>query len=151
MNRFAPVLKDRAILLGWIAGLVLAASLLWALSFSFRAACLMRSTNRVLASLNDERRLAAPLPRPFAEPVPLGCWYSLAESDSLFFVFTIVRSGILIPCGAEISGQGEVTGIIPLGSHARKAIDQIPPGQIQVHIRRIESSVAKAAKPAEDS
>ena len=141
MTNLTVLLKDRAILAGWIAGLVLIASLLWSLSFPFRSFCLMRSTNKVLITMDDSRRLVAPLP-PSAGPVSLGCWYRLSGSDSgsLFYVFALVQGGILVPCGAEISGKGEVLNIIPLGSHARQIMKRIPPGMIQMYIRRIEST-----------
>jgi len=143
MTNLTVLLKDRAILAGWIAGLVLIASLLWSLSFPFRAFCLMRSTNRVLIAMDDSRRLTAPLSHS-AAPVSLGCWYRLSGSgsggDSLFYVFALVQGGILVPCGAEISGKGEVLDIIPLGSHARQIMKRIPPGLIQMYIRRIEST-----------
>ena len=145
MNNLTSVLKDRLLLLGWIIGLTLAAVLLWSLTFQFRSVCLMRSTNRVLASQEDLRSLSAPLPQPFASPVPLGCWYSIENSSSLFFVFAILRDGILVPCGVEISERGEVTDLVPLGSHARKVIGRIPQGLIQVYLRRIESAAAKRA------
>ena len=141
MFDFSSALKDRALFIGWIVGLALIASLSWSLSFQFRSACLMRATNKVLTAQEDKRQLSAPLA--LAAPVPLGCWYSLADSGSLFFVFAIVRDGILVPCGAEISEQGAVTSIVPLGSHARKVIDRIPQGVMQVYTRRIESAAAK--------
>ena len=143
MTDFTLALKDRAILLGWIVGLVLIASLCWSLSFPFRANGLMHSTNRILVAQNDERRLAAPLPQQYTAPVPLGCWYSLVDSNSVFFVFAILQDGILVPCGVEISDQGEATGFVPLGSHALKIIDRIPGGLVQMYLHRIESAVAK--------
>ena len=136
-------LKDRAIFLGWIAALTLIALFSWSLTFQFRATCLMRSANRILALQEDDRRLSAPLAAPFAVPGPLGCWYSLADSGSLFFVFAIMRDGILVPCGAEVSETGEVTQLVPLGSHAQKVMGRIPQGVIQVYVHRIESAVAK--------
>ncbi|MDR1858015.1 MAG: hypothetical protein LBQ69_00935 [Treponema sp.] len=143
MINIPSALKDRAIFLGWIAGLALLASLAWSLSFQFRSACLMRSANRVLVSMKDDLHLSAPLAVPFAAPGPLGCWYSLVNSNSRFFVFAIMRDGILVPCGAEVSETGEVTRLVPLGSHARKVMSRIPQGVIQVYVRRIESAVAK--------
>jgi hypothetical protein len=142
MKDFIPVIKDRAIFLGWIAGLVIISILIWSFSYPFRAACLMRSTNKVLISMADEKRLAAPLLHPPTVPVPLGCWYRLANSNSLFFVFTIMREGILVPCGAEISENGDVL-ISPLGSHARQLYERIPQNIMQVYIHRIESSVGR--------
>ena len=139
-------LKDRAVLLGWIAGLVLAAALLWSLSFPFRAVCLMRSTNRSLIEAGDERRLSAPLSRPVKGQFPLGCWYTLEGSESLFFVFAVMRDGILVPCGAEISGEGKVMNIVPLGSHARQVMENIPWGVIEVYTHRIEHVLAGRGK-----
>jgi len=148
MNHITSALKDRLLLLGWIIGLTLAAVLLWSLTSQFRSACLMRSANRVLAAQDDPRSLSAPMQHPFASPVPMGCWYTIEDSPSLFFVFAILRDGILVPCGAEISEKGEVTDLIPLGSHARKVIGRIPQGQVQVYLRRIESAAAKRAGEA---
>ena len=141
MTVFASGLKDKAILLGWITGLILAAVLVWSLTFNFRSACLMRSANRSLADMEDSRRLVTPLRRPFSGQFPLGCWYTVAESDSVFFVFTVMRDGILVPCGAEISGEGKVKNIVPMGNHARQVLERIPPGLIHIYTRRIESAI----------
>ena len=143
MKEFTSLLKDRGIFLGWVAGLVLIALLFWSLSFSFRSACLMQSVNKVLSSMEDTRVLSASLPQPFASPVPLGCWYRLANSNSLFFVFVVMRDGILVPCGAEMSVYGKVVEVLPLGSHARRVFDRIPQRMIQVYVRRIETAAAK--------
>jgi len=148
VNDFIPVLRDRLIFIGWVVGLILIASLLWSLSFSFRARCLMQPVNKTLAIMEDERRLSVPLARHTAQPAPLGCWYYLAgnsdepetEAGKLFFVFAIIRDGIMVPCGAEITEQGNVAEIIPLGSHARQVMGRIPQGIIQVYTERIESA-----------
>jgi len=149
MKETTSALKDKVVFAGWIAALILIAALLWSLTFPFRADCLMRAANKVLISMNDPRRLASPVVRPAAGPAPLGCWYRLYESGSLFFVFAIMREGILVPCGVEISEQGKIIEITPLGNHARQVMDQIPQGLMQVYIRRIESAAAViiAAKP----
>jgi len=141
-----PALKDRLIFLGWVAGLVIAASLLWSLTFSFRAGILLRSANRALAAIEDSRQLLSPLPRSAMGQVPLGCWFSFNDNDTdisgSFLVFTIIKGGILVPCGAELTSEGKVKDIVPLGRHAQKVIDRIPPGQIQIYTRRIESAAA---------
>jgi hypothetical protein len=140
MNKLSPAVKDRLILLGWIAGLLVAASLAWSLSFPYRADSLMRSVNKSLEAAGDTRRLSSPLPRVSSKPAPMGFWYRLYESDSLFFVFVIMNEGIFVPCGAEIGKDGKAVDIVPLGSHARQIIDRIPQGVIQVYVRRIESA-----------
>jgi hypothetical protein len=148
MNGLTHVLKDRAILVAWIAGLVLITSLLWFLSFPFRSACLMNSTNKILASMNEAdyskapRILSAPLLRPFSGSAALGCWYRLADSNSLFYVFVLMHGGILVPCGVEISEKGVIGEIIPLGSHARQVMGRIPQNLIKVYAQRIETSTA---------
>jgi hypothetical protein len=134
-------LKDRAILAGWIAGLILAGALLWSFTFPFRSSCLMRSVNRTFVETGDERRLLTPLSQPVKGQFPFGCWYTLDKPDTLFFVFTVMRDGIFVPCGAEISG-GDVTEIVPLGNHARQVMERIPPGLINVYTNRIESALA---------
>ena len=153
MNKLSPIVKDRLILLGWIAGLLLAASLAWSLSFSYRSHSLMRSVIKALEAAGDTRIIEGPLPGRFTRRSPMGFWYKLYESDSLFFVFVIMNEGILVPCGVEINKDGKAVDIVPLGSHARQVIDRIPQGVIQVYIRRVESAAslggASAAKGAQ--
>jgi len=134
--------KDRLILIGWFAGLLLAASLAWSLSFPYRAHSLMKSVNNALKAAGDTRLLASSLPGRYARPAPMGFWYKLYQSDSLFFVFVIMNEGILVPCGIEINKDGKAVGLVPLGSHARQLIGRIPQGVIQVYLRRIESAAS---------
>jgi len=143
MSSIVPALRDRAILAGWIVGLVLAASLIWSFTFSFRLNVLMHATNRALAASQDVRWLDEPLPREFQTRELLGAWYTLADSDSLFFVFAIMRDGILVPYGAEISAEGRILEMVPLGYHARQVMDGIPRGLIDVYARRIEYVFAR--------
>ena len=148
MNKLSPILKDRLILLGWIAGLLLAASLAWALTFPYRADSLMRSVNKALDAAGDTREIFSPLPRGYTKSAPMGFWYRLYGSDSLFFVFVIMNEGTLVPCGVEIDKGGKAVDVVPLGSYARQVIGRIPQGVIQVYIRRVES-VVFAAKGAQ--
>jgi len=142
MNKLSPTVKDRLILLGWFAGLLLAASLAWSLSFPYRSQSLMRSVNKALETAGDTRIIAGPLPGRFTKPSPMGFWYKLYESDAAFFVFVIMNEGILVPCGVEINKDGKAVDIVPLGSHARQLIGRIPQGVIQVYLRRVESAVS---------
>lgn len=142
MGSLVPALKDRAVLAGWIAGLALAAVLAWSLTFTVRMNALMNASNRALAAVEDARRLYAPLPRAYQSRGPLGGWYSLAGSDSLFFVFAVMRDGILVPHGAEVGPDGRVAEVVPLGAHARQLAGGIPGGVLEAYVRRIESSPA---------
>jgi len=149
MNNLSPTVKDRLILTGWFAGLLIAASLAWSLSFPYRAHFLMRSVNIALDAAGDSRLLVSPAPGRFTKPAPMGSLYRLFNSDSLFFVFVIMNEGVLVPCGVEINKDGKAVDIVPLGSHARQIIGRIPQGVIQVYLRRIESAVANMPRPQE--
>jgi hypothetical protein len=142
MYNLPPAFKDKLIFLGWIAGLVLVISLIWSFSFPYRATRLMRSANRALAAIEDKRQISAILPRQHARPALLGCWYSLKESDSIFYIFVIMREGVFVPCGVEINKDGKAVDIVPLGGHARQVFIRIPQGLVQVYIQRIESIVS---------
>jgi len=167
MNKLSPAVKDRLILLGWIAGLLLAASLVWSLSFNYRAAVMAVSVNKALEAAGDKRTVTARLPGRFAVPAnrgpvftgplnyvpartgPTGLWYGLEDSDSLFFVFVIMNEGILVPCGVEIGEDGKAAGLIPLGGHARQVIGRIPDGVIRVYLNRVEAAAAHTLRDAE--
>jgi len=140
-----PALKDRAILAGWIVGLALAGALAWALTFSFRMNVMMEATNRALAASGDPRRLSEPLPRDAQGRELLGGWYALADSDSVFFVFAVLRGGSLAPHGAEVSPDGRALSVVPLGVYARQAAQGIPDTHMRVYERRVEAAHARRA------
>jgi hypothetical protein len=142
MNKQSPTVKDRLIFMGWLTGLLLAASLVWSLSFPYRAGSLMRSVNKALEAAGDERIISSPLPREGTRSSPMGFWYKLYKSDSFFYVFVIMNEGILVPCGVEVNSDGKAAAIVPLGSHARQLIGRIPQGVIQVYLHRIESAAS---------
>jgi hypothetical protein len=142
MNKISPTVKDRLILLGWFAGLLLAVSLVWSLSFPYRSHALMRSVNKALETAGDPRIILSPLPGGFTKSSLMGFWYRLYGSDSVFFVFVIMNEGILVPCGVEINKDGKAVDLVPLGSHARQLIGRIPQGIIQIYLRRVESVVS---------
>ncbi|MDR0877799.1 MAG: hypothetical protein LBN21_07075 [Treponema sp.] len=134
-------IKDKAIFLGWIAGLLLMGGLLWALTGHVREISLMQSVNRVFILHDDPRRLAAPLHvrRSAGKVSPLGNWYSQANSENTFFVFTIMGNGVSAVCGASVSREGTVLEIIPVSIHAADALKRLSPGIIQMYVRRIEA------------
>jgi hypothetical protein len=145
-NAGAPVfsgIKDRAVFLGWIGGLIIIGGIIWSLTQPVRTRGLMRSVNRILSLGEDTRQLKAPFsfPRPTGSTGPLGNWYTLMDSGDTFFVFTIMRDGILVLCGAQVSAEGKVVDIVPLSDHAKEVFADIPGGIIQTYIRRIEASI----------
>lgn len=142
MTNLTSILKDRVIFGGWVAGMVIIIALLWSLTFAFRADSLKSAVNKTLSMMGNDQYLSASLPHPPAGQSPMGCWYTLYGSRSLFFVFVMMKDGILVPCGAEIAEDGIVTEIIPLGNHAQQVMNQIPQGMIQIYVRRIESAAA---------
>jgi hypothetical protein len=140
----APVfsgVKGWAVFFGWIGGLVILGGIVWSLTQPVRTRALMRSVNRILSLGDDPRQLNTPLapPRPSGSVSPQGSWYTLADTNDVFFVFPIMRDGILVLCGAQVSPDGKVAEIVPLSDHAKQVFKDIPPGVIQTYIRRIEA------------
>ena len=131
MKKISPSLKEKLILTAWISGLIIASVLLWTLSSSLRSRITMNSVNSVLNAMNDERRLLSPAEIP-------DC-YKISDSNSLFYLFSVIWEGILVPCGAEISEDGEIIDTVPLGNHARQIIKFIPQGHIQIYLQQILS------------
>jgi hypothetical protein len=141
---FFAGLKDRAILAGWIGGLALAGLLLWAATASLRGRFLMRTVNRILEEEAAPYRLASVMGGGGgAGGGPMGSWYTLTEGEGSFFVFTLFREGITVPCGALVSPSGQVEELIPLSSHGAEMMDRIPRGVIDVYIRRIEAAFGR--------
>jgi hypothetical protein len=134
-------LKDKAILLGWIFGLLMIISVIWIISQPAHAFNLLRTVNNVFINNNDSRRISKYIPIKRGKANPLGYLYSMYNSSEFFFVFTVFQDGILVPLGAVISDNGSVEEIIPLSAHAVQIFDKIPISILQIHIRRIESTV----------
>jgi hypothetical protein len=140
-------LKDRAVLAGWIGGLLLAGLLLWTVTVSLRGRFLMRAVNRILEEEDVSYRLASAMTGgKWMSKSPMGSWYTLTEGEDLFFVFTLFREGITIPCGALVNPAGKVEELIPLSGHGAETMDRIPRGVIEVYIRRIEASFGRKAQ-----
>ena len=131
-------LKDRALLVGWIAGLIIIGALMWTLTRPLLSTYLLRTVNQSLIAQGESRRITSPLPRPPLKAAPLGIWYALDNSSDVMFVFAIMHDGIMIPCGAQVTPQGRVTEIIPLSAHARRVFNRLPGGAIRIYTRRIE-------------
>ena len=133
--------RDRLILAGWIVGLLAAVTLLWALTRPLQARCLLQAVNRALVVSGDSRRLNAELARPGGKSSLLGYWYSMYNSTERMFVFGAIQDGILVPCGAVISENDEVTEIIPLSAHAGQVLENMPQSVMLIYARRIETAL----------
>jgi len=131
--------KDRLILFGWIAGLLMLISVIWIFSQRLQAYYLLQSVNNVFVNNEDARRLSAYIPNKTGKAGLLGYWYSMRNSSNRFFVFTIFQDGILIPLGAIVSDNGSVSEIIPLSAHAVQVFNDLPQSILQMYITRIET------------
>ena len=151
-NLLPPQVKDSAILVGWIAGLLLIAGLSWFLTQPLRSNFLLRAVNRVLEQSGDPRRLGVPVP-PGALKIGFsrtGFWYTMAPGGKLpdgklsdgskAFIFTFFGEGTFFPCVAMVDSGGKVEEIIPLNSHGEKMIQRVSPGFISIYTRRIEGA-----------
>ena len=139
MIKFSPLLKDRLIFAGWIAGLVIASFLLWSFTSSFRSRLLINSVNHSLDLQEDSIQLSGVYDSPVTGSITSKNLYTISNSNSLFVVFTIMWDGILVPLGAQIEGDGEISQIIPIGNHAKQIAVRIPKEQIDVYIHRIKT------------
>jgi hypothetical protein len=153
------MIRDRAILLGWIAGLLIAITLIWIVAKPVHARYLMITVNRVFINSGDNRRLSSFIDRPGEKSagntgasrttqVPwigrgsglLGYWYTMSNTQDLMFVFAVFQDGILVPCGAIVSADGKVNEIIPLSAHAERVYNKIPQSVLRIYIQRIETA-----------
>jgi len=135
------VLRDKAVLFGWIAGLLILISLIWIISQPLQAHYLLRSINYVFINNNDDRRVIGLIQRKTGKTGLMGYWYSMYNTKENMFVFTVFKDGILIPLGAIVSDNGNVREIIPLSAHAVKIFDSLPQSILQMYIKRIEAAL----------
>jgi len=132
-------LKDKAILLGWITGLLIFISLLWILTQPLQAHYILRTVNSSLIAANDSRRVISYSGYNGRKAGLLGYWYLMHNSADQMFVFAIFKDGILVPLGAVTSTDGKVKEIIPLSEHAVQVMDNLPQSILQMYAARIEA------------
>jgi len=133
-------MKDKLILLGWIAGLLLLISTLWILTQPTLAFNLLRTVNNVLINNNDSRRISSYLHTKNGKAEVFGYWYLMYNSTDKMFIFTAFHDGILVPLGAIVTPNGSVGEILPLSDHAAQIFDTIPKSILQMYINKIEYS-----------
>jgi hypothetical protein len=132
-------LKDKAVLFGWIAGLLVIICVLWILTQPLQANNLLRTVNSVFISMNDTRRLSRYEGQSREKPGLFGYWYSMYNSVNKMFIFTVFQDGILVPLGAIVSDNGAVEEIIPLSAHAMQIFDNMPNSILLMYTARIEA------------
>ena len=143
INPLVPKFKDKAILAGWIGGLLLMAAFSWFLTQPIRNNFLLRAVNRVLEQDGDERRLGEVVS--FNDGSRMGVYYSLNNSSALgnagrVFIFTFFTGGTFFPCAAIMGAGGTVEEFIALNRQGRKILEGISPVILNLYSRRIEGS-----------
>ena len=133
-------IKDKAILSGWIIGILILVSLIWIFSQSIQSLYLMRTVNNVLININDSRRVSDFIPQRNEKAGLFGYMFSIYNSEKKMYVFTVFQDGILVPIGAVISTDGIVEEIIPLSSHAQQIYSSLPKNMLQMYINKIEKN-----------
>jgi len=133
-------MKDKAIIFGWVAGLLFFLSLLWILTQPVQKHYLLRSINNVLIANGDTRRITDYKGINDGKTGLFGYWFLIYNSTSRMFVFAAFQDGILIPLGAVVSDNGSVEDIIPLSAHAAQVADKLPASVLQLYITRIEAA-----------
>jgi hypothetical protein len=141
-KEFLSRVKDPLLVIGWVGGILLLGVLLWGLTQSLRTGILLKSVNKTLAYAGDSRRLEAViLPKQFSGKMgKIGIWYTQAGSENRMLIFSVMSGGILAPFAVEVSPQGKTGVLIPLNRHSEKTMDRLPPGTMDIYIRRIEAA-----------
>jgi len=132
-------MKDKAILLGWITGLLLLISVLWISVQSVHAFNVLRAVNGVFINNDDSRRVSKYIHVKAGKAELLGYWYSMNSTDKMF-VFTVFKDGILVPLGAIVSSDGTVSEILPLSAHAVQIFEGLPKSILKMYTGRIEEA-----------
>ena len=142
------MIKDRAILFGWIAGLLIITAVIWVIVKPLHARYLMTAVNRVFINTGYSHRLSSYMDAPSGKAGLLGYWYKMNNTNDLLFVFAVFQNGIFVPCGAIVSYDGKVNEIIPLSAHARQVFNNVPQSLMRIYIQRIETIPRPAAAGA---
>jgi hypothetical protein len=133
-------MRDKAILAGWIGGLVLAGVLLWFFTQPVRVRITGEAVNRILSLREDSRRLGNSVPRDQIRRnlIPLGTWYTLENSPGRALVFSLTAGGGRIACVAMVSPDGRVEELIPLNDPGERMLKRLGEGALWAYMRRIE-------------
>lgn len=134
------VLRDYALLVGWIIGLIVLGAIAWSFTQTVRDQFLLNAVNRVLYNSGETRRLLQPLSaQPFSDTQGAfvqGVWYS-TNDGSFAFVFAFIAGGTFFPSAAILDSNGNVQEFIPLNNHGKRIINYLPERILQINARRI--------------
>jgi hypothetical protein len=138
-----PPLKDKALLLGWLGGIILAGCLFWLITQPARGRSLARGMNRAMVLLEKDYRLGSPIPYRNMTPsaARLGLWFTLEGEENRerkVLVFTLTTGGAFLPCAAVVSPRGKVEELIPLNRRGEELLGRLSPGVIALWVQRIE-------------
>jgi len=138
------LLRNAAIFVGWIAGLILIAGLTWFLTEPARNRFLLKAVNQVLEQYGDSRRLELPVsPGTLKAGVSkMGSWYTMTElpEGSRAFIFTFIGDGSFFPCAALVAPGGKVEEFLPLNSQGQRMMKRISPEILKLYAWRIEGA-----------
>jgi hypothetical protein len=138
-----PPVRDTALLLGWVGGIILAGCLLWLLTQPGRGRNLARGVNRAMVLLEKDYHLGNPLPFGDMSPAAarLGFWFTLQGEENRerkVLVFTLIAGGSFLPCAAVVSPDGKMEELIPLRRGGEALLKGLSPGETALWVRRIE-------------
>jgi hypothetical protein len=147
-SKDSGVLKDAAILAGWIAAFVFVAALCWFLTQPVRSRFLQNAVNQTLERSGDARRLGPAEKIRFSG---LGFWYTMTKiapaaevsngyfaEGSKVFVFVFTSEGTFFPCAAVLSPEGKVEEFIPIGKRGERMLRRVSRAALDIYARRVE-------------
>ena len=131
------ILKDTTIILGWIIGLVVVASLCWFFTQPARNRFLINAVNHVLEQSGDYRRVSEPISRGSSRAHGLGRWYYFS-GETRVYIFTFIVEGAFFPCAAVKTAEGRIEEFIPLSRHGERMFARISAEMLNIYAQRIE-------------
>ena len=141
MNKSGLALRLRRplVLAAWIACLVAAGALFWALLIPVHERALMKSVNRYLQEKEIARYVTEPL-RVRSAAAPMGTWFAMEGQNyqGRLVVFTIFSGGLTIPCAAIITGD-TIESVFPLTPHGEALFPRIKGSQLETWIGRLKN------------
>jgi hypothetical protein len=136
-------LSETSVFTAWVAALALAGSLLWALTAGARGDITIKTVNRYLDGIGENRRIESALS---TWHIPgrvnqLGTWYTMTSSERAV-IFPLIMEGIFSPCLAIINSDGKLGTLIPLTANGDSILPRLNPGYLQIWADRIEQNAA---------